>query len=148
MAFTIRLVRISAIALVLGAGTAAAAAAQQQGTAAKPAERSTLSGAYTAQQATRGESVFRNTCGNCHPTSEFTGTGFQNKWGGGTMFSLMEQVRSNMPLDNPGGLPAADYAAVLAYILKLNSYPAGQSELPTEDAALRQIRFEKAPPKQ
>jgi S-disulfanyl-L-cysteine oxidoreductase SoxD len=147
MDFAIRLVRHSASTLALCAAAAVPAAAQQSGPPAAAA-RSTLSGVFTTQQAARGETIFRNTCGNCHTTSEFSGTGFQNKWAGGSIFSLVEQVRSNMPLDNPGGLSPAEYAAVLAYVLKLNSYPAGEADLPTDDAALRQIRFEKHPPKQ
>jgi hypothetical protein len=46
-----------------------------------------------------------------------------------------------MPLDNPGGLAPEEYAAVIAYVLKLNQYPAGSSELPIADAALKLITF-------
>jgi hypothetical protein len=46
-----------------------------------------------------------------------------------------------MPLDNPGGLAPEEYAAVIAYILKLNQYPAGPSELPIADSALKLITF-------
>jgi cytochrome c5 len=132
------------VAGVLAAAAAAPAAAQQSSAAAGS---SILTGAYTAAQAGRGEAVFRHTCGNCHSTSEFAGTGFQRKWAGQPMLSLFEHVRSSMPLDNPGGLSREEYAAVIAYILKLNAYPEGTSELPTEDAKLRTIRFDLNPPR-
>jgi mono/diheme cytochrome c family protein len=143
---TIRLARASVACIALLAAAMHAAAAQSSPTRdATP--HSTLSGVYTAGQAARGETVFRNVCGNCHTTGEFSGAGFQAKWAGGSVFTFVEQVRSNMPLDNPGGLSAAEYAAVVAYILKLNTFPAGATELPTQDSALRQIRFERVPPK-
>jgi hypothetical protein len=50
-----------------------------------------------------------------------------------------------MPMDKPGSLTRAQYAAVIAYMLRLNQYPAGGTELPSEDAALKRIRFERRP---
>jgi mono/diheme cytochrome c family protein len=143
---TIRLTRhiIGAAAMAALCATAAAA---QQASSNSSAERSTVSGAYTAAQATRGEALFRNSCGNCHPSSEFSSAGFRAKWGGGSVLTLVEQIRTSMPLDNPGGLSAADYAAVVAYVLRLNGYPAGDAELPTDDAELRRIRFDQNPPR-
>jgi S-disulfanyl-L-cysteine oxidoreductase SoxD len=124
----------------------AADASAQQGPA--PGGSSIVDGAYTAAQATRGEKVFGDTCGNCHGRSEFAGTGFQRKWAGQTVYMLFDQLRSTMPLDNPGGLSRAQYAAVIAYILQLNAYPAGDAELPSEDAPLRALRFEIRPAQQ
>jgi hypothetical protein len=46
-----------------------------------------------------------------------------------------------MPLDNPGGLARDDYAAVIAYLLRLNEFPPGTTPLPVADAALKRIRF-------
>jgi mono/diheme cytochrome c family protein len=136
----------------IGAATMAALCATpapaQQASANSAAERSTLSGAYTAAQAAHGETLFRSNCGNCHPSSEFSSAGFRAKWSGGSVFTLVEQIRASMPLDNPGGLSAAEYAALVAYILRLNAYPVGDAELPTDDAELRRIRFEQIPPPQ
>jgi mono/diheme cytochrome c family protein len=134
--------------VILTAATAALTAPAAGQAAGKADEASILHGAYTAAQATRGEAKYRETCAACHATSEFSGAAFQRKWAGQPIFAFFEHVRTSMPLDNPGGLSRAEYAAVLAYILKLNSYPEGPTELPTEDAALRQIRFEVKPPSQ
>jgi mono/diheme cytochrome c family protein len=146
MAHTIRLIRSAAVLAVTVILTALAppAAAQQP---AQNGEHSTLRGAFTLEQAARGETVFRDRCGNCHPTSDFSGAVFQTRWDGGPLLALVEQIRTNMPLDNPGGLSATEYAAIVAYILKLNSYPPGDTEVPVDDAVLRQIRFERVPPK-
>jgi S-disulfanyl-L-cysteine oxidoreductase SoxD len=127
------------------AATAASAVAVCAQQSPAPASSSILDGAYTATQAARGEKVFGDTCGNCHGRSEFAGTGFQRKWAGQTVHTLFDQLRSTMPLDNPGGLSRAQYAAVIAYILQLNAYPAGEAELPSEDAPLRALRFELKP---
>jgi mono/diheme cytochrome c family protein len=134
------LVRSLAVAVAASAFAAAPAAAQKGDSG-----MSILDGAFTDAQATRGLAVYRETCGNCHSTSEFTGAPFQRKWAGQPVLTFFDHVRQSMPLDNPGGLSRAQYAAVLAYILKLNSYPEGSAELPTDDAALRQIRFELKP---
>jgi S-disulfanyl-L-cysteine oxidoreductase SoxD len=129
--------------MIAAMAASAVAVSAQQGPAA--AGSSIVDGAYTAAQAARGEKVFGDTCGNCHGRSEFAGTGFQRKWAGQTVYTLFDQLRSTMPLDNPGGLSRGQYAAVIAYILQLNAYPAGEAELPSEDAPLRTLRFELKP---
>jgi S-disulfanyl-L-cysteine oxidoreductase SoxD len=142
----VRIGRYTIAAAIIALGTmafSADAVSAQQGKADDGA--SILHGAYTAAQAARGQTVFSNTCGNCHSTSEFSGAPFQRKWANQPVFTFFDHVRSSMPLDNPGGLSRAEYAAVLAYILRLNAYPEGAAELPTEDAKLRAIRFEVKP---
>ena len=34
-----------------------------------------------------------------------------------------------MPYDNPGGLPEQTYVDIIAYVLNMNDFPAGESEL-------------------
>ena len=48
-----------------------------------------------------------------------------------------------MPADDPGKLTLAQTADIASYILSKNKYPAGQKELATELAALKQIRIVK-----
>lgn len=96
---------------------------------------------YTAPQATKGESTFRSTCGNCHAITQFHGPAFRKVWTGRRVYDLFDQVRNTMPLDNPGGLERDDYAAVVAYILKLNAYEPGLTPLPSSDEQLKHIRF-------
>jgi hypothetical protein len=51
-----------------------------------------------------------------------------------------------MPLNTPGKLPREMNADILAYILRFNQFPAGQSELPHQTEVLKQIRFESVKP--
>ena len=103
--------------------------------------RSVRLAGYTAAQATRGEAVFRGTCGNCHSASQFIGPSFDVVWADRPVFDFFDQLRSTMPLDNPGGLSREEYAGVIAYILKLNDHPAGDDPLPHEDAPLKLVKF-------
>lgn len=114
-----------------------AAAAHAQ----SPAERTAADGVYTAAQATQGEAAFSSICGNCHGTAEFSGPGFRRVWSGRAVYDFFDQLRNTMPLDNPGGLSRDQYTDVIAYLLKLNDFPAGATALPSTDAELKQVRF-------
>jgi S-disulfanyl-L-cysteine oxidoreductase SoxD len=140
MGVAIRVARCAVMAVVAAAGAAAASAQTQP-----HAGRSVLSGVYTAEQAAQGETVFKNVCANCHATSQFTGVAFLKQWVGRAVYSLFDQIRTSMPQDNPGGLSRAEYLAVITYILKLNSLPAGTAALPEDEAELKQIRFDTLP---
>jgi len=108
-------------------------------------ERSVLAGVYTSDQAQRGAQVFEAECSFCHAPAEFSGRIFQLTWQGRHVGALYSQIRYTMPLDRPGGLTAAQYAAVVAYILRLNQYPTGETDLPADPEALGLIRFEPPP---
>ena len=51
-----------------------------------------------------------------------------------------------MPADAPGSLSNQDTGDVIAYVLKLNKYPAGEKELSTDMSALGQVKIEGQPP--
>jgi mono/diheme cytochrome c family protein len=134
MGVAIQLVRFAAIGVGIVAAAAPAFAQGQQATG-----RSVTSGVYTTEQAAQGEKVFQGICENCHETSQFTSAAFHKTWSGRPLFSLFDQIRTAMPMDNPGGLSRAEYLAVITYILKLNGLPAGTTELPDDEAELKQI---------
>ena len=127
-----------AAALLLACATAGSA----QAAAGQDSIRNAADGAYTADQAKHGEAVFAGTCGNCHGTTEFSGSTFRRVWSGRSVYEFFDQIRNTMPLDNPGGLSREQYTHVIAYLLKLNEYPAGKVELPSTDAGLRRVRFQ------
>ena len=52
-------------------------------------------------------------------------------------------ISDSMPEDNPGSLKKEEYADVIAYLLKLNNFPAGADELPSDKDALSAILMEK-----
>jgi len=131
--------RDTLVVLVALAGTAGRAAALQS---AAPETRTTLDGVFTDAQAARGEARFRAVCANCHSVKQFTTPSVFRTWSGRPLRDLFENVRSLMPDDDPGGLDRQTYVEVLAYLLKANGYPAGETELPAGDSALRKIRID------
>ncbi len=44
-----------------------------------------------------------------------------------------------MPEGSPGSLSSEEYADILAFLLRLNDYPAGEEELPADFAVLENI---------
>ena len=50
-----------------------------------------------------------------------------------------------MPQDSPGRLSRQQYADIVARILNANEFPAGESELGTDVAVLKQILIQEKP---
>lgn len=132
-----------AFALVVAAtaATALPAAASAQ----EPDTRSTLDGVFTAEQADEGRAAYEKNCTACHAAGYFTASTFQRSWSDRALYWLFKQIRTTMPEDNPGSLDRRDVADILAYILSLNDYPAGDLPLPHEDDPLRLIVLEAMP---
>ena len=57
---------------------------------------------------------------------------FIDPWDGERLAELMSYMQETMPQDNPGSLSAEDYTDVLAYVLKVNEFPAGDLDLTVE----------------
>jgi hypothetical protein len=57
---------------------------------------------------------------------------------------LFEKMQATMPADHPGSLSREENAAVLAFILRFNEFPAGKEELRTDSEWLATIRFKAA----
>ena len=125
--------------LGLGAGVllvlAASIAAQEQ--------KSVKAGVYTAAQADRGQTLFRSKCASCHAPNRFTDDLFYSAFAGKPLWEMFDVISDSMPEDNPGSLKKEEYAEVIAYLLKLNNFPAGQAELPVDKEALSLIMMEK-----
>ena len=138
----VRVVPAYAVA-VLSLGAAIAASADRQTVSQQPTEmRSTQSGVYTAEQATRGEATFTSICTGCHTTATYATPAFAKKWNGRPVGELFTVIAETMPEDFPGTLTPAEYAQVVAYLLKLNRMPAGAEDLPADADALNKIRFD------
>jgi S-disulfanyl-L-cysteine oxidoreductase SoxD len=104
--------------------------------------KSALQGVFTESQATRGDSEHQTNCVSCHSTTNYAGDAFAKAWIGRTAFDLFEQLRTTMPDDSPGSLSQQQYVDIVAYILKINGYPAGTDSLSTDPEALRLVRLE------
>ena len=94
---------------------------------------------YTSRQASRGNGLFRDNCVSCHASSEFMGASFERRWRNRAVGDIYEFVLYSMPDDNPGGLPEQTYADIVAYMLELNDFPSGDTELPTSLDALMEM---------
>jgi cbb3-type cytochrome c oxidase subunit III len=121
----------------------------------KSGGRTVLDGVYTAEQAERGKGLYTQSCAGCH-SADLRGNGtapslvegdFAFQWADTSVGELFEQIRKLMPSDRPSSLPLQSYADIVGYILQANQFPAGMMELPSEAAALVQIRIV-AKPKQ
>jgi S-disulfanyl-L-cysteine oxidoreductase SoxD len=104
---------------------------------------SVKSGVYTAAQADRGIAIFKSKCASCHAPNRFTDDLFYTSFAGKPLWEMFDVISDSMPEDNPGSLKKEEYADVIAYFLKLNNFPAGETELPIDKDTLSAIVFEK-----
>src|SRR5687768_9602977 len=139
-------------------GAAALVFAISAGVAAHNAPATTVSsvcgGAFTDEQAKRGEAVSTKLCTSCHGPDlsggeagpSLVGIEFLGNWNNLTVADFYDRVQATMPADAPGTLTPQQTSDVAAYVFKLNKFPAGKSELPTELAALKGIKIEGTQP--
>lgn len=143
MALTLPRTLLVALAVLSCAG--APTQAQSTGSSEAPPQHTVLDGVYTDAQAARGEDVWWDVCSGCHEDGDFLDPAFHEKWADKPLYFLFKDIRNLMPDDNPGVLTRQEVADALAYILKVNRFPAGDTELSTEDDPLREILW-KMPP--
>jgi mono/diheme cytochrome c family protein len=116
---------------------AAPLAAQTADTTMKPASV----GVYTEIQAARGDTAFQKYCLSCHTPDFHADQQFRMNWLGRSVYELFKILKTTMPEDNIGGLSDDDYTRVIAYILKLNGFPAGPDSLMSDSVAQKRIRI-------
>ena len=83
---------------------------------------------YTHEQAEMGATVYREACADCHLANlrgdfeapELAGRSFRGVWGDAPIRELLENIRTTMPEDEPESLSDAEYAAVVAYLIREN----------------------------
>ena len=106
--------------------------------------KSVKAGVYTAEQADRGMSLYKSRCASCHAPNRFTDDQlFLTPYAGKPLWEMFDVISDSMPEDDPGGMKPEEYADVIAYLLKLNGFSTGQTDLPTSKDALSLILFEK-----
>jgi hypothetical protein len=133
-----------AVAVVVALVVSAPARAQDSAAAAT-AERPATSGVFSEKQAARGEGAYKTSCQSCHAKTEYTGDKFKTAWVTKTAYDVFNQIRTQMPEDNPGSLERQEYIDLVAYIFSLNAYPAGEAELPGDDEGLKKVRIDNPP---
>jgi mono/diheme cytochrome c family protein len=124
-------------------GFSAASAAQQ------PSSRTIWNGVFNVAQAKRGEAIAAKRCATCHNADlaggqdgpALVGADVLQAWSGMTVAELFDRVRTTMPADAPQSLSPQETAEIVAFIFSENKCPAGESELPSEMDALKQIQI-------
>ena len=119
---------------------AGALAAQAQEPAKTADGKTVWDGIYTSVQAARGQAQYESTCRTCHREGPRRGEAFMRDWQGTGLDGLFSQIRASMPTTAPGSLSDAAYLDIVAYMLQVNTFPAGASELTAD--AIKTIRVE------
>jgi mono/diheme cytochrome c family protein len=117
---------------------------------AQEPSRSVWDGVYTQAQADRGQPLYNQHCASCHADTlmggemspPLVGGEFLSNWNGLTLAELFERIRTSMPQNNPGKLSREVNADITAYILSVNKFPAGKTDLPHSAEFLRDIRID------
>lgn len=138
---------IGTAAVVLAVSVAAAVTSSAQ------TPTSVLAGVYTDDQAKRGEAASNKLCASCHGPDlsggeagpALVGIEFLGNWTSLTLGDFYDRVHATMPADAPGSMTPQQTSDVTAYVLKLNKYPAGQTELSTDPGVLKTIKIESQP---
>ena len=117
--------------------------------AAAQGQKTTWDKVYTAEQAARGEKLYAENCAACHGEAlggvemapPLAGDVFNSNWEGVALSDLFERMRTSMPQNKPGSLSRVQNADILAHMLKVGNFPAGDVPLDGQAGALAQIKF-------
>lgn len=107
---------------------------------------------FASEQADRGEKRFDDNCADCHGEDlrggllggpPLRGVNFEAKYANGAPAGVLFEVMSGtMPPNAPGRFSAAQYAELMAYILKRNGFKTGAA-LPSDVDALYNLTMVK-----
>lgn len=130
-----------ALILLVGGAVSAALFAQE-------GKRTVWNGVYTKDQADKGKGFYARDCASCHGDSlgggdvppALVGGDFLSKWE--NVGSLFDRIRTTMPIGREGTLSRETNAAITAFILEANSFPAGEKALDTRSEMLNGIIIE------
>lgn len=113
------------------------------------APRTVWDGVYTEEQARRGSVLFDAECAQCHGPSgsgggmapDLVGAAFSANYDGLMVGDLFDRNRTTMPPGKEGQIGGQQNADITAYILQINKFPAGATELPGQGMALKSIKY-------
>ncbi|HEY3092646.1 MAG TPA: cytochrome c [Vicinamibacterales bacterium] len=108
--------------------------------------RTARDGVYSGAQATRGQAIYKDKCAPCHGEMlegllgpPLAGDEFLKAWANQPLSELANKIEKTMPQSDPGSLMRPDVIDLVAHILQVGKFPAGQAALPAGDDALKQI---------
>jgi len=110
------------------------------GAVATAEPRTVNDGVYSKAQAKTGEQLYKDNCILCHDKKYFRPV--LKRWEGETISVLFTVMSTSMPESNPGFLTEKENVDILAYILSLSRYAAGDTELDYKDGALDELTVE------
>ena len=107
-------------------------------------------GVFTKEQSDRGAGAFKTACSECHGNDlagdgfapALTGSDFMGNWNELSVGDLYERIRISMPPSGPSAVTPAQKADIVAYILNVNKFPAGTTELEPKTEVLKGIKIE------
>lgn len=134
------------LAACASSGGAESASRPSPATEAEPAAEeapavSSTSASFTAEQADRGRNLFRAQCTECHYSSEFSDSQFQFKWSRRTAGNLYQLIQTSMPETAPGSLSPEETVELVSYILRMNGFEPGSTELSADRTVLDAIEL-------
>ena len=101
------------------------------------------------------ETLYQSKCTSCHgdaldgtgPYPPLSGNDFLSKYEGQPALNLYDMIQKLMPATAPGSLSRPEAADLFAYILSFNKFPAGKTELPSDEDSLKKLTIPKPAPK-
>ncbi len=120
----------------------------------RPATRTVWDSVFSIAQAARGESAYAKGCARCHGAAltggdqspPLAGSAFLGNWNGQSLIDLHQRIKTTMPSDSIGIYDAKFVTDVIAFMLKANGFPAGDADLPSDDATLKDIAIRTSRP--
>lgn len=105
------------------------------------AKKGIWDGVFTEAQAERGKTALsQNGCNGCHGSElggdkgpALKGERFMTDWENGSLNRLFTKIRDTMPPLNAEQVPPATKLDIVAYLLKVNGFPAGAGTLAIDE---------------
>jgi mono/diheme cytochrome c family protein len=126
------------------------------GVAPQTTRKTVWDGVYTADQATRGQALYKTHCGYCH-RDDLIGGGseagapalkgpiFTIRWRDQPIADMFVTIGTTMPQNKPDTLTPQVVVDIVSFLLKSNNMPPGTSELPPDLDALKTVFMEYRP---
>jgi mono/diheme cytochrome c family protein len=124
--------------------------------APQTAKRSVWDGVYTAEQAARGQALYKTHCGYCH-RDDLIGGGseagapalkgpiFTIRWRDQPIAEMFVTIGTTMPQNKPDTLTPQIVIDIISFLLRSNDMPPGSAELPPDLEALKAVFMEYRP---
>ena len=140
--------------LLVGVAGVFAASVGAAGRPPQPATRTVWDSVYSVAQAARGESAYAKGCARCHGAAltggdqspPLAGSAFLGNWNAQSLYDLHSRIKSTMPSDSIGIYDQKFITDVMAFMLKANGFPAGQTELSADNDSLKTVVIRAAHP--